>query len=120
MKIAVSATGDKPDSAVDQRFGRAAFFVVFDEETGGWQAEGNSMNLNAPSGAGIQSAAAVSRTGAKAVLTGHCGPKAFQALRAAGIAVVVGVGGTVREAVEAFRKGALKPAEGPDVAGHGA
>ena len=54
----------------------------------------------------------------QAVLTGNCGPNAHRTLEAAGIQVVVGAGGTVRQAVEQFKAGALSPAEGPNVASH--
>jgi predicted Fe-Mo cluster-binding NifX family protein len=72
----------------------------------------------APQGAGIQTAALVARRKPGVVLTGHCGPKAFHALQAAGIEVIVGVEGPVREAVQNYRTGKLTPASGPDVAGH--
>ena len=68
--------------------------------------------------AGIQSAETVSRLGAEVVVTGHCGPKALRTLRAAGIRIVTGAQGTVKEAVDAFNKGALKYAEAPDVESH--
>jgi predicted Fe-Mo cluster-binding NifX family protein len=118
MKIVVTSSGKTVDSPVDPRFGRAAFFVVLDTETGAAEAHDNAQNLQAAQGAGVQAAQAVSRLGAQAVLTGHCGPKAFRTLKAAGIQVVVGASGTVQEAVEGYRKGNLKPVESPDVEGH--
>jgi predicted Fe-Mo cluster-binding NifX family protein len=51
-------------------------------------------------------------------VTGHCGPKAFRTLEAAGIAVFIGASGTVADAVEQLRSGALERAASPDVAGH--
>jgi predicted Fe-Mo cluster-binding NifX family protein len=53
------------------------------------------------------------------VLTGHCGPNAFRALTAAGVNVIVGVQGSVSEAIERFKSGDLRTAGGPDVGGHG-
>ncbi|MFH1024730.1 MAG: NifB/NifX family molybdenum-iron cluster-binding protein [Planctomycetota bacterium] len=118
MKIAISASGRTADSAIDSRFGRAAFFVVVDTETGVFEAHDNAQNLNAAQGAGIQAAETVSRLGAEIVITGHCGPKAYQALRAAGVKVVIGAQGTVAGALEAFKSGTLKASESPDVEGH--
>jgi predicted Fe-Mo cluster-binding NifX family protein len=118
MKVIVTAVGPTLDSPVDMRFGRAATLLLVDTETGAVEAHDNAQNLNAAQGAGIQAAETVSRLGAEAVLTGHCGPKAFRALQAAGIRVVVGARGTAREAVEQFTKGTLKAADAPDVAGH--
>jgi predicted Fe-Mo cluster-binding NifX family protein len=118
MKIAVTSSGRTMESPVDPRFGRAAFFIVVDTDTGAFEAHDNAQNLNAAQGAGIQSAETVSRLGAAAVVTGHCGPKAFRTLQAAGVKVVVGAAGTVAEAAEAFKKGELKPADAADVEGH--
>jgi predicted Fe-Mo cluster-binding NifX family protein len=53
-----------------------------------------------------------------AVLTGNCGPKAFHTLQAAGIQVIVGVEGSVRQAVQNYQAGKLKPAMGPNVTSH--
>jgi len=118
MIIVVSASGKTLDAQVDPRFGRAAFFVAVDSESGAFQAHENSQNLNAAQGAGIQSAETVSRLGAEVVITGNCGPKAFRTLSAAGIKIVVGAQGTVAEAIEAFKSGALVPTDAPNVEGH--
>ena len=118
MKITVSSTGPTMDSAIDARFGRAAMFLVIDTATGNFEILENTQNIQAAQGAGIQAARLVSETGAEAVITGHCGPKAFQTLKAAGIKVIVGVEGTVKEAVEMYKKGELKSTDNPDVQGH--
>jgi predicted Fe-Mo cluster-binding NifX family protein len=118
VKIAISCSGDTLAAPVDQRFGRAAKFILFDTDTGGFAVHDNAQSLNAAQGAGIQAAETVSRMGAEAVITGHCGPKAFRTLGAAGIRVVIGARGSVAEAVEAFKGGALKTANSADVEGH--
>lgn len=113
MIIVVSASGETLDAPVDPRFGRAAYFVAVDSENGTFEAHSNAQNLNAAQGAGIQAAETVSRLGAAVVVTGHCGPKAFRTLSAAGIKVVTGAEGTVRDAVEAFQAGRLLPSDTP-------
>ncbi len=118
MKIAISSSGTALDAPVDPRFGRAAKFILVDTDTGAFSVHDNTQNLNAAQGAGIQSGETVSRLGAEVVITGHCGPKAFRTLQAAGIKVAIGAKGTVAEAVEAFKKGELKAAESADVEGH--
>ena len=118
MKIVVSSSGTLPESPVDARFGRAAYFVLVDTESGAIEAHGNEQNLNAVQGAGIQAAQTLCRLGAEVVITGHCGPKAFRTLQAAGIQVVVGAEGTVADAVEQFKNGQLVPTSAPDVDGH--
>ena len=118
MKIAVTASGETLDSAVDPRFGRAPFFLVYDPDTGGHEVVDNGQNFVRPQGAGVQAAGCVSRAGAEYVITGHCGPKAFQALQRSGIVVLQVTGGTVREALDAFGRGELSPSSSPDVQGH--
>jgi len=118
MKVVVTAQGPGLDSPVDPRFGRARQFVLVDTDSGEFTAHDNAQNLNAPQGAGIQAAQTAARLGAEAVLTGHVGPKAFATLRAGRVAVYTGVTGTVREAVERFKAGQLRAADGADVEGH--
>lgn len=101
MKVAVTATGPSLDAATDPRFGRCAYFVIVETEDMTFEAIENA-NSSLGGGAGIQSAQLMAQKGAKAVLTGHCGPNAHQTLCAAGIDVVVGCGGIVSEAVERF------------------
>lgn len=118
MLICISSQGPDLDSQVDPRFGRAAQFIMVDTETGEAKAVDNKQNLQAAQGAGIQAAQTVANTGAKALVTGHCGPKAFVTLKAAGIAVYTGGTGTVAQALEDFKAGKLEKASGADVEGH--
>ena len=118
MKIAISATGKDLDSAIDPRFGRAGYFIIVDTESG------NIVNVidnlaaqNAAQGAGINAATLVAGSGTQAVLTGQIGPKAFEVLQASGIKLISNVSGTVGEAVEQYRKGAISSSdEGPSAA----
>ncbi len=107
MKVAVSALGTSLDDAVDERFGRAAYFLIVDTSTMQVTALDNAKNLNALEGAGIGAAESVADSGAEAVITGHLGPKAYRALGMVGIKGYKGAGMTVREAVEAFEEGVL-------------
>ena len=118
MKVAVSSQGTDLASAVDPRFGRAPYFVIVDTDSDQVEAVDNEQNLNAPQGAGIQSAQCVINQGVEAVVTGHCGPNAFRTLSAAGIALYLGVDGTVGEAVEKLKEGTLQAADAADVEGH--
>lgn len=118
MKIAVTATGPEPTSDVETRFGRAPMFLVYDTDLGTWEALDNRVNLQAAQGAGIQSAERIVRSGAKVLLSGHCGPKAHSVLRAAGVAVFTAVSGSVENAVKLYLEGALSESSGPDVQSH--
>jgi predicted Fe-Mo cluster-binding NifX family protein len=114
MKVMVTATSGGLDAEVDPRFGRCAHFVFVDTETMDTEAVQNE-NTTAGGGAGVQSAQLVSDKGAEVVLTGNCGPNAYRTLQAAGIDVIVGVSGTVREAVDKFKAGGFKGIDAPNV-----
>ncbi|MGE4291461.1 MAG: NifB/NifX family molybdenum-iron cluster-binding protein [Desulfovibrio sp.] len=118
MKVAISCEGSGLDSRLDPRFGRAAGFLICDLEDGSTEYVDNEQNLSLPQGAGIQSAQTVANTGAKAVVTGHMGPKAFLALEKGGIKVYLGAEGTAGENLEAYKAGKLSQADGPDKEGH--
>lgn len=118
MKIAVSATGGNLKAQIDPRFGRCQYFVLVDSDTMQFTALPNA-SAGAMSGAGIEAAQTVANQGAKLVITGSVGPNAYQVLSQAGIQVVTGAFGTVRDAVERFKTGQLGgPAAGPTVPGH--
>jgi len=118
MKIALTTSGDALSAPLDQRFGRAPRFLVYDLEHETFTTHDNRVNLNAAQGAGVQSAEAVARLGVDAVVTGHCGPKAFRVLTAAGIAVHTTDAPTVAEAIARYREGRLPPMAQADVEGH--
>ena len=118
MKIAVSASGPEPDAGVDPRFGRASYFLLVRPDTLEFEVVSNQENLRGAHGAGIQAAALVAKCGPTAVITGNCGPKAYQTLQAAGISVILGVSGSVREAVQQYSQGKLAPAPAPNKVGH--
>ena len=68
MKVAVTSEGATLDAAVDPRFGRAKYFILADTDADTFEAVDNVQNLNAASGAGIQSAETVVNRGAEAVV----------------------------------------------------
>jgi len=118
MKIAVTSEGPLLESRLDPRFGRAKYFLFYDTETGEYEFYDNEEGANALQGAGIQSAELVVNRGAQVVITGHCGPKAFRALKEAGVEVYYAGEGTVRDAIDALARGELSLAQEADVPGH--
>ena len=118
MKVAITSQGKDLDASVDPRFGRAAYILIVDMDDNSIEVLDNSENVNAFKGAGIQAAASVADKGAEVLVTGYCGPKAFQTLEAAGVKVANDASGTVQEALEAFIKGKLVIAEGANVDAH--
>lgn len=118
-KIAVSSESPDLDARVDPRFGRAAGFVIVDPETMAFEYVDNGSSQVMAQGAGIQAAEIVAGAGARVLLTGFVGPKAFQALSAAGIKIGQNVDNlTVREAVKRFQAGDVPVAEAPNSRGH--
>lgn len=118
MRIAISSQTHSLEAPVDPRFGRTAGFVVYDTETGEHSWTDNTQNLTLAQGAGLQTAQNVSMAGAKAVITGHMGPKAYMALEKGGIEIYLVNDGSVAEAVEAFKAGSLPKATSADKQGH--
>jgi predicted Fe-Mo cluster-binding NifX family protein len=118
MKVAVTSQGEDMSSEVDPRFGRAAYFIVIDTETGAATAHENSQNLNAAQGAGIQAARNVIELGVEAVVTGNVGPKAFSVLKSGDVEVHIGAEGTVADAIEKMKAGQLECTNAANVEGH--
>ncbi len=119
-KIAITSEGPTLDDDLDPRFGRAAGFIVVDPQTLEFQYVDNGASQAMAQGAGIQAAENIARTGAKTLLTGYVGPKAFTALEAAGIKVGQGLENmTVRQVVDRFKNGQVEWAGAPNRMGHG-
>jgi predicted Fe-Mo cluster-binding NifX family protein len=119
MKYAISVREKNPDTNVDTRFGRALMFAIYDSDTKEFNWHANSQNLQAAQGAGIQTAQNIVNLGAQAVVSGNCGPKAFQVLNAAGIKVYMISGQlSVKQAIEKIESGEIQPSGGANVEGH--
>jgi len=78
--------------------------------------ENESMSLGG--GAGIQSGQFIASKGANVVITGNVGPNASRTLNAAGLDVIVGVSGPIREAIERYKRGELSPTNQANVPDH--
>ncbi|MBC7264177.1 MAG: DUF5320 family protein [Chloroflexi bacterium] len=107
MKIAVSATGTDLGAEVAPVFGRCPYYLFVDTDTMQFEAVQNPT-VSAPGGAGIQAAQFVISRGARAVLTGNVGPNAFGVFQAAGVSIYPIAGGTVQEAISAYKEGRLQ------------
>lgn len=117
MNIAVTSSGTGLEAAVDPRLGRCPWFVYVDPDTMSVETEPNAAAA-AGGGAGVAAAQQLAARKPTAVLTGHCGPNAFEVLKAAGIEVFTGVSGSVREAVTAFLTGTFEVAGAADAEAH--
>ena len=117
MKIAITANAANLEADIDPRFGRCQYLLIVDPEKMEFEALDNSGAM-AGGGAGIATAQMIAGTGVDAVLTGNCGPNAYQVLEAAGIKVVTGVSGKVQDAIQNYKSGKLKASSQPNVAEH--
>ncbi|OQZ02093.1 MAG: hypothetical protein B6D34_11945 [Candidatus Brocadia sp. UTAMX1] len=114
MKLCVTASGVDLDSRVDERVGRADYFLIIDTDTMEFEAIHNAAQT-AGRGAGIGAAQIISDKGADALLSGVVGPNAFAALRSANIKIYEGASETcsVKDAVVKFKKGEYKESSAP-------
>ncbi|MFO8061059.1 MAG: NifB/NifX family molybdenum-iron cluster-binding protein [Bacillota bacterium] len=117
MKVAVCARGDSLQAEVDDRFGRAQYFVMVDTESGEEEVARNP-SLSLGSGAGIQSVQFLSDNGVEVIIAGNIGPKAAGAMQMAGIRAYRPKFSTVSENIEAFKKGDLEQAQDATVRSH--
>jgi predicted Fe-Mo cluster-binding NifX family protein len=114
--VAISANGKDIDAGVEPRFGRARFFILVDPITQQWEPFDNLANLSSLQGVGILTAKNLTKNRVvQTVITGNCGPKAFEELKGAGVKVFLDAQGTVRQALFKWRRGELEQASGPNM-----
>ena len=75
MKIAITSENNSIKSNLDLRFGRAAWFCIFDTETKTSTFVENE-NKEANGGAGTKSAEKMAELGVQQIISGDFGPKA--------------------------------------------
>jgi len=107
-KIAVSSTGSASSSIVDERFGRCAYFMIWDPETKEYTALSNSGTESAH-GAGTGAVKQLLENKVNLILSQRIGPKAFVVVEQAGIKIFSGITGkTVAEAIKSYEDGELQ------------
>ena len=117
MKIAFTSKSNNLESEIDPRFGRCNFFLIVDIDTMVFESVSNKSSLSS-GGAGIQAAQIIAKAGVEVVVTGNIGPNAFQTLSAAGIKVFTRTNGTIKDAIEKYKKGELEKIESASVGSH--
>lgn len=88
MKTIITSTGNKLTSKFDLRFGRAAWFCLYDSATGKATFHEN-MHLEDGHGAGPKAAEKSFELGARKVISGDFGPKAKDILEKLNIQMVI-------------------------------
>lgn len=113
-KIAICAADSSPTSSVDERFGRCAYFMIWDPDTKSYDTLSNS-GTEAAHGAGTGATQALIQRNVGTVISQRVGPKAFVALEQAGIKMLSGVTGkTVESAVQSYQAGELQDLLAPN------
>ncbi|MDX9713799.1 MAG: NifB/NifX family molybdenum-iron cluster-binding protein [Dissulfurispiraceae bacterium] len=104
MKLCITSMGRHIDDKIDERFGRASYFLIIDTETMEIEPVQNDAQ-SAEQGAGIKAAQIVRDKGVDAVLTGFLGPKASSALASSKIKIYENASSkdTVKDAIEKFK-----------------
>ena len=88
MKMAITSTGNNLESRFDLRFGRTAWFCIYDKESETIQFVENE-NKDSMGGAGTKTAEMVAELGVKQVISGDFGPKAKSLLERFEIQMII-------------------------------
>ncbi len=118
--VAISSEGPSLDDAVDPRYGRAGGFIIAtcpadakEDAHISYLDNGDAQML--PQGAGIATTEHLASAGVNVVISGYVGPKAFEALQAAGITVIQDMDGmSTGEALHRYRSGQCHMASAPN------
>ncbi|HOV68545.1 MAG TPA: NifB/NifX family molybdenum-iron cluster-binding protein [Methanoregulaceae archaeon] len=107
MKVCFTAKGATIDSASEERFGRAPYFIIVDIDSGATESVENPY-IEGAGGVGPKAAQLLISRDVRALVSGQVGGNAREALVAAGIEIFTFRGGSVGDALEQFRKNALQ------------
>ena len=88
MKTVITSKGNQEQSTFDLRFGRGAYFCLFDSETKQVEFYENEY-VQAQGGAGTKAAEKMIELGAKKIISGDFGPKAKELLEKFNIQMVI-------------------------------
>jgi len=109
MKLVITSQGNDLSSKVDPRFGRAAHFVLYDTSDDSFQVLSNGENIKASHRVGVQAVETIAALKPDIVVSGNFGPKASEALVAAGIETAVYTSGTIQDVIELVKNDGLEP-----------
>lgn len=109
MKLLITTQQPDINSPVDDRFGRAACFLIVNTDTDEWQAVDNPARDNR-GGAGVAAAQFAADHQISAIISGDFGPNTIAPLNAARIKMVrfPKAGLTGKDVIEMVRSGQLE------------
>ncbi len=114
MKVAITASGDNPDSPVDGRFTAARYVLIVDMADGRWEAAQLTLWARQHRNRCHIRAAFLADKGVEALVTGGVDPVSFRELTKRGIGIYQASGYLAAEAAEMFAAGRLPALEVPD------
>jgi len=107
MKVCFTANGTTLDALMEERFGRAPYFVIVESETESFEAIKNPY-ADGGGGVGPKAAQVLIANNVKALISGQVGGNAQEVLAAAGIEMYTyRAVGSVKDALDQFTKNML-------------
>lgn len=107
MKVCFTAKGTTLDALMEERFGRAPYFILVEIENGSFEAIQNPF-ADGGGGVGPRAAQILIANNVKALVSGQIGGNAQEVLAAAGISMYMDrAGGSVKDALDQFTKNML-------------
>lgn len=109
MLLVIGADGDALDSMVSKRFGQASYYIVYNTDSGHFDAIKNTHVEDSDSEKGDEhgNLRDFLRRGIRTFIVGNIGPVAFEAIKSPETKVYLGRKMTVREAIKKFQNGEL-------------
>lgn len=108
MILCITAQGNTLEAPVEERFGRAPFFIIVDSETETFESVANPFAGGA-GGIGPKAAQLIITHAASHLISGMVGGNARDVLIAAGVKIYTyRNAGNVKEALEQFKNGKLE------------
>lgn len=110
MRIAFTTKTADENAEIDARFGRAGFFVIYDEDADKYEVIENNEAVQMGHGAGPKAAQTLFAHNPDIVITGNGpGGNAASIFTKKGIKVYIGAAGmTIKQAYEAYKNNELK------------
>lgn len=107
MKVCFTAKGTNLEAPMEERFGRAPYFVIIESGTGSFDAIKNPY-ADGGGGVGPKAVQVLITNNVKALVSGQVGGNAQEVLAAAGISMYMyRAGGSVHDAFDQFKKNTL-------------
>jgi predicted Fe-Mo cluster-binding NifX family protein len=111
MKVCITAQGATPDAKVEERFGRAPYFILMDSETEAFEAVANPF-ADGAGGVGPKAAQLILNHQVAVLISGLLGGNAKAVFESAGVSMYIyRSGGSVRDALKEFKNNTLERAK---------